>query len=262
MAEHNRTIIGIFVVLLLIVVAAFAWWWTSRGGNEQPIEAIVPATPTPLPVPTPSLEERLSEKLSGTTLSTSDAVIRELAAGLSANPKLAAWLVHDDLIRRFTAAVDNIAAGVSPVDQLDFLRPKKGFKVKSSSDGTVVIDPASYQRYDVVAAVVASLDTAGTVALYRELLPLIDDAYAEISPPGRKFEDRLEKAFDQLLAVPVLDDPQPVEQLIVTYAWSDQELEALPAAQRQFLRMGPENVSAVQAKLGEIRAALAAPPVE
>ena len=262
MAEQNRTIIGIFVVLLIIVVAAFAWWWMGRGGDDQSVEAVVPATPTPVPVPTPSLEERLSAKLSGTTLNTSDAVVQELAAGLSAHPKLAAWLVNDDLIRRFTAAVDNIAAGVSPVDQLGFLRPKKGFKVKKTGEDTFVVDPASYQRYDLVAAVFTSLDPKGTVALYRELQPLIDDAYAEISPPGRKFGDRLDKAFDQLLAVPALDGPQRVEQLIVTYAWSDEDIEGLSAAQRQLLRMGPDNVSSVQGKLGEIRAALATPGTE
>jgi hypothetical protein len=258
MAENNRTIIGIFVVLLVVVIAAFAWWWLGRGGDGQEMQAVVPATPTPAPVPTPSLEERLSAKLSGTTLNTSDAVVRELVAALSANPKLAAWLVNEDLIRRFTAAVDNVAAGKSPANQLEFLRPKQGFKVKTASDGTFVIDPASYQRYNVVAAVVASLDTAGTVALYRELLPLIDDAYAEISPPGKSFNDRLQAAFDQLLAVPVLDGPQQVNQLVVTYAWADPKIEGLSAAQRQFLRMGPDNVSTIQAKLGQIRAALAA----
>ena len=262
MAENNRTIIGIFVVLLVIVIAAFAWWWMGRGGDDEGIPPAAHPTPTPEPVPTPTLEERLSEKLSGTTLSTSDAVVRELAAGLSSNPKLAAWLVNDDLVRRFTAAVDNVAAGVSPADQLEFLRPKQGFKVKKNGDGTFVIDSASYARYDLVASVFASLDTEGTVALYRELKPLIDDAYAEISPPGRQFDDRLGKAFDQLLAVPVLDGPQEVEPLVVTYAWSDEKLEGLTAAQRQFLRMGPENVSTIQAKLGEIRAALAAPPPE
>ncbi len=261
MAENNRTIIGIFVVLLVVVIAAFAWWWLGRN-SDQEAQVVAPSTPTPAPVPTPSLEERLSAKLSGTTLNTSDMVVRELAAALSANPKLAAWLVNEDLIRRFTATIDNIAAGNSPTDQLEFLRPKVGFKVKSAADGSFVIDPASYQRYDTVAAVVASLDTAGTVALYRELLPLIDDAYAEISPPGKSFNDRLTKAFDQLLAVPVLDEPQEVQPLVVTYAWSDKELEGLSAAQRQFLRMGPDNVSTVQAKLGQIRAALAAPTPE
>jgi hypothetical protein len=121
-----------------------------------------------------------------------------------------------------------------------------------------VIEPDSYERYDLAAQVFASLDTEGTAALYRELEPLIDEAYAEIGPPGADFDDRLDKAFDSLLAVPVLDDPARVEQLIVTYAWADDELEAMSDAQRHFLRMGPENVSMVQDKLGELRAALAA----
>jgi hypothetical protein len=60
--------------------------------------------------------------------------------------------------------------------------------------------------------------------------------------------------------VPVLEGPAEVEQLVVTYAWADDKLEALSAAQRHFLRMGPDNVSLVQGKLGELRAALAAPP--
>jgi len=91
MAENNRTIIGIFIALLVIVIAAVIWWLRPGDGGE-PAETVTAATPAPAPTPTPSLEERLSARLAGTTLSTSDAVVRELAANLSANPKLAAWL--------------------------------------------------------------------------------------------------------------------------------------------------------------------------
>jgi len=125
-----------------------------------------------------------------------------------------------------------------------------------------LIEADSYGRYDLVAQVFASLDSEGTVALYRELKPLIDEAYAEIGPPNSKFDDRLERAFDQLLAVPVLEGPAEVEQLIVTYAWADDELEALSGAQRHFLRMGPDNVRLIQGKLRELRAALAASAAE
>jgi hypothetical protein len=211
-----------------------------------------------VPEPTPTLEERLSSRLSGTTLATSDAVVRELAAEISSHPKLAAWLVNEDLIRRFVASVDNIASGVSPQAHLDFLRPKEGFEVDERRNGVLVIEPDSYGRYDLVAQVFASLDTEGTVALYRELEPLIDEAYAEIGPAGADFDDRLNRAFDLLLAVPVLEGDAEVEQLIVTYAWADDELESLAAAQRHFLRMGPDNVSLIQGKLGEFRAALTA----
>jgi len=56
----------------------------------------------------------------------------------------------------------------------------------------------------------------------------------------------------------VLDEPAQVEQLIVTYAWADERIEALSGAQRHFLRMGPDNVRRIQGKLRELRAALAA----
>jgi hypothetical protein len=258
MFENNRTIIGVFVVLLVVVAAAIAWWFFSRDAQEVVVEDVVAPTPLPEPTPTPSLEERLSEKLAGTTLKTSDAVVRELAAGLSSNPKLAAWLVNQDLIRRFTASVDRIASGVSPTSQVEFLRPQQGFAVKRQAGGVLVIDPESYQRYDTIAQVFASLDIDGSVALYRELKPLIDDAYAEFGPEGKSFDDRLDAAFDQLLAVPVLDQSPEVNQLVVTYAWADEDVEGLSGAQRHFLRMGPDNVSLIQAKLGEFRAALAA----
>ena len=262
MPEGNRTIIGIFVALVVIIAAAIGWWYLSRETVDQPLETAVAATPTPVAEPTPTLEARLSSRLSGTTLATSDIVVRELASELSSQPKLAAWLVNDDLIRRFVASVDNIASGVSPQTHLDFLRPKEGFEVDVERNGDVVIEPDSYRRYDLVAQVFASLDTEGTVALYRELKPLIDEAYAEISPANADFDDRLDIAIDRLLAVPVLEGPAQVEQLIVTYAWADDELESLSAAQRHFLRMGPDNVRLIQGKLRELRAALAAQPEE
>ena len=258
MGEENRTIIGIFVVLVVIIAAVFGWWFLNRDKAEEPLQAVEEPTPTPVPAPTPTLEERLSSRLSGTTLATSDAVVRELVAEISSHPKLASWLVNEDLIRRFVASVDNIASGISPRAHVDFLRPKEGFEVDERRDGTLVIEPSSYSRYDSVALVFASLDTEGAVALYRELKPLIDDAYAEIGPANTDFDDRLEKAFDVLLSVPVLEDSARVEQKILTYAWADDQLEALSGAQRHFLRMGPENVSLIQEKLGELRTALAA----
>jgi hypothetical protein len=262
MGDTNRTIIGIFVALVVIIVVAFGWWYLSRDRIEEPVQTIAEQTPTLVPEPTPTLEERLSSRLSGTTLATSDAVVRELVAEVSSHPKLAVWLVNEDLIRRFVASVDNIASGISPRAHLDFLRPREGFEVEEQSDGALIIEPENYGRYDVVAQVFASLDTEGTVALYRELDPLIDEAYAEIGPAGADFDDRLDAAFNQLLSVPVLEGPAEVEQLIVTYAWADDQLEALSGAQRHFLRMGPDNVALIQGKLEELRSVMAAQPEE
>ena len=46
----------------------------------------------------------------------------------------------------------------------------------------------------------------------------------------------------------------------IGYGYADPKLEAMPAAQKQLLRMGPENARAVQAKLREIALALGIPP--
>jgi hypothetical protein len=262
MADSNRTIIGIFVALVVILLGVLGWWYLGRDAGDETAETVVEATPTAVPEPTPTLEERLSSRLSGTTLATSDAVVRELVAQISANPKLAVWLVNEDLIRRFVASIDNIATGISPQAHLEFLRPRESFEVDERRSGALVIEPGSYARYDTVAQVIASIDTEGAVALYRELEPLIDDAYAEIGPANADFDDRLDRAFDLLLAAPMLDESAQVEQLVVTYAWADDEVEALSAAQRHFLRMGPDNVALIQGKLKELRAALTAPVVE
>jgi len=250
----QKLAIGIFVALVVVVVAALLIWLSGERG-DGPAQSELAVAPVATPVPTPSLQERLSERLKGVTLATSDEAIRQLAAGLSSRPELAAWLANEDIVRRFVASVDTVAEGRSPAQQVEFLRPQTPFATLERGGGHV-IDPASYHRYDVIADVVASLDTEGTIALLEELKPLIDDAYAEIAPPGRTFEERVRLAIDELLEVPVIEGDVRVEPKVTTYTYSDETLEGLSSVQRQLLRMGPDNVRKIQAKLREIKAAL------
>jgi hypothetical protein len=247
------------VVLLIVVVVGGVLVMRGCGGGEEAPPAVVVETPAPEPTPTPTLQEQLSERLKGTTLATSDAIVAELVGELSEHPKLAAWLANEDLVRRFAAAVDNVADGKSPRAHLEFLRPEERFRA-IERNGRFTIDPASYRRYDLVAEVFASLDTEGTVTLYRELQPLVREAYREIAPPDRDFDTRLIAAIDQLLAVPVPGAQVEVKPKVVTYTFADPDLEALSDAQRQLLRMGPDNVRTIQAKLRELKAALLAEP--
>ncbi|MCP4897650.1 MAG: DUF3014 domain-containing protein [bacterium] len=248
----NRTPILVFAVLVVaLVIVGFLVRGIFFGENTENLPAPIPMTPTPEPSPTPTLAERLSERLRGVTMATSDAAIRPLVAEMSAHPKLAEWLLNDDLVRRFVASVANIADGESPKGHLEFLSPGQRFKVKTVGAETR-IDPASYRRYDLVVTVFDSLDVEGTVALFKELEPLFDDAYAEIAPRGRKFDETFAQAVDHLLAVPVIEERPELKSLVVTYEFADTKLEELTDAQRQLLRMGPENVSAVQSKLREL----------
>jgi len=256
MTDSRKLAPGIFVLLVAIVVVAaiFATRGCRQDGGETVEQTEIVET-LPTPEPTPSLQERLSARLKGTTLVTSDAVIRELVAVLSARPELATWLVNDDLVRRFVASASNIADGKNPRQHLEFLGLEEGFQV-IDRDGRTTMDPAGYGRYDKIVAVFVSLDTEGTAALYAELTPLIDDAYAEIAQPGSGFDDRLAAAIDELLEVPVLSGEVELQPRVLTFSYSDSELESLSPVQRQLLRMGPDNVRAVQAKLVELRSAL------
>ena len=65
------------------------------------------------------LAERLSERLRGTTLRTSDVVVRELVSELSSNPKLVAWLANDDLAAALGGVVGVAGALAADTDAGD-----------------------------------------------------------------------------------------------------------------------------------------------
>jgi hypothetical protein len=254
MSSTTKIIAAVFAVLVVVAVAIAVWLRSATEGPDADRSAAV-ATPLPPPSPTPTLAERLSVRLAGTTLATSDAVVRELVGQLSSRPVLAKWLANEDLVRRFVAAVDNVANGISPTTQLAFMRPEERFKVVERGDRSF-IDTVSYDRYDQATQVFLSLDTAGTAALFHELEPLIDEAYKEISPPGSRFTDRLSAAIDHLLEVVPPTEAPEVRRKVVTWVYVDPSLEGLSGAQRQLLRMGPDNVLLIKAKLRELKAAL------
>jgi hypothetical protein len=252
------TRIVIAIAGAIVVLAAVAWFvWLREPSPRQLAEPLAPPVAAPQPTPTPGLQERLSERLKGVTLATSDAVVRDLVQELSQHPKIAAWLASEDLVRRFVAAVDNIATGASPRAHLEMMRPPGSFQVVER-DGRLEVDPRSWHRYDLVTGAVTSIDADDAVALYHELLPLLEEAHREIAPPGITFRQRLLEAIDQLLATPVPSEPVVVEKKVLTYTYADPALEGLTEAQRHLLRMGPENERRIQAKLREIREALVA----
>jgi hypothetical protein len=247
--RNLAVIVAAGVALLIASLATVYYLWRDTGAPEQ-----IDSYPSPIPrrpvVPTPEIEE-VTPITAGVDLSTSDEVVRELARGLSNHPKLMAWLANEDLIRRGTAAIESIANGDSPRTNLEFLRPKGKFTVIEKR-GDFIIDPACYERYNLIAGFFASLDTEGTVAMYRQLRPLINEAYREIAPPGQSFETALFKAIDQLLKVPIIESDIYLREKVITYTMIDDKLESMSEAQRHLLRMGPQNIRIIQQKLHDL----------
>jgi hypothetical protein len=121
----------------------------------------------------------------------------------------------------------------------------------------LTITPESFRRYDRFAALVESLDARAVVEAYRTIQPRLDEAYRALGRSEGGVDTALDIALQALIATPV-----PVAPVAVvpgkgaTYAFRDPALERLSPPQKQLLRMGPDNMRVIQARLREIRAEL------
>jgi hypothetical protein len=234
--------------LLAVVFFVFRHPATPKA-EPSPVPVAAPASPAASPSTAP--------EVALPSLDDSDAFVRQIAAGLSANPEVVRWLARTALVRTLAVVVVNVAAGETPRPHLDFLAPRQRFRAARRPARLVVPDPAGFAGYDVFGDAIASLDGAVAARGYRTLAPLFEAAYVELGHPEGGFPAALDKAIRDLLAVPVLRDDVELVPHAIGFRYADPKLEALTPAQKQFLRIGPRNVRLVQGKLKELAAALA-----
>jgi hypothetical protein len=241
------------IILIVLGVAAYYLFFSGRGGN--PAATGGPSAADKLAAEAAAVKDAAAGPPINAELDRSDEAVRGLAADLSSNAVFLEWLKSKDLIRRFVAAVDNIANGQSPRPQVDFFVVRAPFKV-FERDGKTTVDPASYDRYNVIADVFESLSPAGCARLFESARPLIDQAYRDLGYPKGDFRQTLLRATNTVLRAPVVDLPLEVEKGVVSYAFKDPRYEALDEVEKHLLRMGPENVQLIQAKLRAIALAM------
>jgi hypothetical protein len=250
--RRPRTPVLFIAVLGLIAGAAGAWWWARDRGQPAPATAARTATdailtPAPAPIELPPLGQM-------------DIFLRALLASLSASPELARWLATDDLIQQMAHAIDLVSRGQSPSPELSVLRPEGLFQTSGSSRATT-IDPATYRRFDGLARAVASLDPASVAAAYRTIRPRLEEAYRGLGRTTLTVDQAVAAALQVLIDTPQVADPvRLVPGPGATLAFADPELQRLPAAQKQILRMGPENATRVKTALVGIKSAIETPP--
>jgi len=240
------------VVLLILAALGVGVYFLFLAGGKG--ERVKPGTGTPAvqketepvsetrPVRDAGLPEAINAKLND-----SDAVARELGAKLSPDRFVAMFLKENDLIRRFVAAVDTVSGGGIPSAQLGFLKPVKNFEVMKKS-GRLCLDPGGFRRFDPLAAAASSLDEARCAALYRLFAPLLQEAYRELGYPEGDFKRALVQAADEILAAPVVEGDIGLVGKAVGFSFADPKLEELSDAQKLLVRMGPQNLEALQQK--------------
>ncbi|HEX4047443.1 MAG TPA: DUF3014 domain-containing protein, partial [Elusimicrobiota bacterium] len=244
---------GIGAALLVVVIGAGIYFYKFAARVPPPVEsesaseAAAPSAP-----PAAASGEALPP------LQDSDAFIRGKAAYLSSDPLFGAWLKKDDLLARFAAAANMIGKGKVPKDALSFMAPQKRFKARKKG-ANFFATPGSYERYDPVARAVASIDAAAAAKLFQECKPLFQEAYQALGEKNGDVQVAVVGAVDELLKAPVLSAPPALTEKGLVYAYADDALESLSPAQKQLLRMGPKNESAIQAKAREFALDLGAP---
>lgn len=232
----------------LLVGGLAAWWWTRTDPTPP---AAVATNSSEAAVAEANVPERTLPPLGQM-----DTFLRALLGALSSHPEFVRWLATDDLIRQMARGIDRISRGQSPAADLAVLRPTADFSMQRRGN-TMTIDPASYQRYDRLAEMMESLEPRGVAEAYRTVQPRLDEAYRALGRSQTGVDNALDVAVQLLI-----DTPVPAEPLVLvpgpgaTYAFRDPELERLAPIQKQLLRMGPDNMQRIQARLRAIRAEL------
>ena len=283
---NKATVIAI-IVIVLAVLAAVIWWFsssnettssapselaqansTSPAAVEQPqpvvnneressssvaqddstsepaTDAQEPTEPKQTAASEPSEPEPELPALNEST----PTVLQTLdASGVAIQPLKSSQLVRDAVV-----IIDNLRNGMLVSDRTIVQRPDGRFSV-IEIDGDLYIDEQSYQRYDALVDWFVSLDEQALLQNYQLFKPLLQEAYAEIGYPNNNVTTALVEAINQLLATPIPETLVAVKDDEVMYTFANDEYEALPPAQKQLLRMGPDNITRLKAKLVAIK---------
>ena len=248
-------------IAVLVIVAGIGLYVYQRDRSRaevtpaaQPPAAVAPSAAPPAPVteapppaaratPLPALDASDPEVVSGLT---------ELLGG---REPLQQFLVPMRIIRNAVVTIDNLPREKIAVNQRP-AKPTSGKFIVTGPEDAREIAPENYARYAPFVAVVKRVDAKTLAAFYRGLQPLFQQAYEELGNPGASWDARLRQVIDHLLQTPDVTQPVKLVQPSVTYKYADPKLESLSSGQKVLIRMGPENESAVKAKLRELRAAL------
>ena len=258
MEKYKKAIwIGVIVIAIVGIGFGIYYFFIHKKPPQPPsLPEVTKEQPLPAPLEKPiTEEEKKVRELARLVLDNSDDIVRSLVQELSSHQQLVTWLKNEDLIRKFTAVVDNIANGLSPRSHVEFLAPQEEFQL-IEKNGLFYVNPESYNRYNLIADVFASMDSEGCVKLYEQLKPLFQEAYRDLGYPTQDFQQTLFIAILELLKTPVVEGDILLEKKVITYMMADPQLEQLSQAQKHLLRMGPENVRKIQAKLREMALAL------
>lgn len=265
--RRKRSHTGLALVALAAVAAAGWLWWQQQNPPLEPVTpsatAPVAAAPASAPVAAASTPMYPLEA----TGEIEAMAPGDIAGGLEALLGRSAGLVlSEQFPRRLVATVDNLGRDHAPPAVWPVAPTAGRFAVQQGAGGQVIASDNA-RRYTPFVAMVSGIDAQRAAALYRQMYPLLQQAYRELGFGDRYFNDRVIQVIDLLIATPEPASPPQVrltevkgpiasERPWVRYEYADPKLESLAAGQKILVRMGPQNARQLKLKLAQLRGQL------
>ena len=201
--------------------------------------------------PEPELNEDETNVIELPTLTDSDPFVFEILQTLQNGMALVNALAEDQIVRKFVVFVENISRGEFPQTGLPYKGLGQEMPVSEIDDNLFVMDQVAHSRFDQVVSTFVETDTDSAVIIYQMLLPLFQQAYAEIGFRNVSFDETLRAAINNVLRTTNMEGPYQLVKPSVMYLYADSSVENLAEVHKQLLRIGPDNTSALKAKLRE-----------
>lgn len=223
-----------------------------EDNEPQPAQAQVEPEPEPVSAPEPKTVKPPEAPLPA--LDHSDAEVKQRLLALNWRTGLAGLFVTEEMLRNFVVQTDNIAQGQLAVGH-PLLQPLEQ-KFTLAEGAAMQLEQQHFARYEPYIQLLESVPAAQLVPLFNRYEPLLQQAYAELGYPDQLFKNTLLAAIDMLLATPDVSYPLQLERPAVVYVFADPAIEQLPPAQKQMIRLGPDNQQRVKAVLRTYKQAL------
>ena len=219
---------------------------------SEPEIAALPEEVEPVELaPEPELNEDETNVIELPTLTDSDPFVFEILQTLQNGMALVNALAEDQIVRKFVVFVENISRGEFPQTGLPYKGLGQEMPVSEIDDNLFVMDQVAHSRFDQVVSTFVETDTDSAVIIYQMLLPLFQQAYAEIGFRNVSFDETLRAAINNVLRTTNMEGPYQLVKPSVMYLYADSSVENLAEVHKQLLRIGPDNTSALKAKLRE-----------
>ncbi|MGL6123006.1 MAG: DUF3014 domain-containing protein [Shewanella sp.] len=270
-SSSNR--FAFFAIVLVVLLSAGGYYYYSEDSDSLKLipnaPIVLPETPPSEPMTlgsAPELETtEVTPAVTETTavtepdvivepvpaLAESDGFAQQKALAIINNNVLGSLLVQQDIIRQFVVFVDNLAQGELTRKVSPLKGPEKLFSV-SEITNKVYLNPEGFHRYDAYVDSISKMDERSLIVTYKQLTPMLEEAFAELGYSNVKFNDKMLQAINVLLAAPIIEAPIELSSISVNYRFVDPDLEALPSAQKLLVRMGPENTRKLKVALRKI----------